>query len=173
MKRSALFLLLTGLMANGQELHWENGYDQPLDFSCPPGQSISCIKKVSRKKGLCARMLQMWEFGCKHTFDACSSCFWSPHVNDFDKSFTFKCPAHHIMAGMASYHSNKHEDRWWKIYCCRCNGHCNINCQWTPYVNWFDEYFHWHVPNSNHLLGAIIINMSEYSFPQHFNMNII
>lgn len=125
---------------------------------------------------------RMWEFGCKNTFDSGADCFWSPYVNDFDQKFNYECPPHHIIAGMSSYHSNKHEDRrWalilmfcvrslelmsiilmfcfcflhsWQFYCCRSNGHCTASCEWTTYVNWFDELFHWTVPNQNYLVGA-------------------
>ncbi|ROI15311.1 Hemagglutinin/amebocyte aggregation factor [Anabarilius grahami] len=141
MRRAALFLLLTSLLANGQELRWENAYDQPLDFKCPQGQTISYIKRL-------------WEFGCKDTFDSGSDCFLSPYANDFDQPLNFVCPPHHFMAGMSSYHNNKHEDRRWQFYCCRSNGHCTDHCEWTTYVNWFDEYFHWTVPNQNYLVGA-------------------
>ncbi|XP_051746087.1 hemagglutinin/amebocyte aggregation factor-like [Ctenopharyngodon idella] len=150
MRRAALFLLLIGLLANGQELRWENAYDQPLDFKCPQGQTISYIKSEHKNR----HEDRLWEFGCKDTFDSGSDCFLSPYANDFDKPFTFECPPHHIMAGMSSNHNNKHEDRRWQFYCCRSNGHCTANCEWTTYVNWFDEYFHWTVPNQNYLVGA-------------------
>ncbi|XP_048012065.1 hemagglutinin/amebocyte aggregation factor-like isoform X1 [Megalobrama amblycephala] len=153
MRRAALFLLLTSLLANGQdstELRWENSYDQPLDFKCPPGQSISYIKSEHHNH----HEDRLWEFGCKDTFDSGSDCFLSPYANDFDQPLNFVCPPHHIMAGMSSYHNNKHEDRRWQFYCCRSNGHCTANCEWTTYVNWFDEYFHWNVPNQNYLVGA-------------------
>uniref|UniRef100_A0A673FQ98 Hemagglutinin/amebocyte aggregation factor-like n=2 Tax=Sinocyclocheilus rhinocerous TaxID=307959 RepID=A0A673FQ98_9TELE len=150
MRRAASFLLLMGLLANGQELRWENAYDEPLDFKCPSGQSISYIKSQHHNH----HEDRMWEFGCKDTFDSGSDCFLSPNVNDFDQKFTFECPPHHIITGMSSYHNNKHEDRWWQFYCCRSNDHCTADCEWTTYVNCFDEYFHWTVPNHNYLVGA-------------------
>ncbi|XP_059420440.1 hemagglutinin/amebocyte aggregation factor-like [Carassius carassius] len=150
MKRAASFLLLTGLLANGQELRWENTYDEPLDFKCPSGQSISYIKSQHHNH----HEDRMWEFGCKDTFDSTLDCFLSPNVNDFDQKFTFECPPHHIITGMSSYHNNKHEDRRWQFHCCRSNNHCTADCEWTPFVNYFDEYFHWTVPNHNYLVGA-------------------
>ncbi|ROI15312.1 Hemagglutinin/amebocyte aggregation factor [Anabarilius grahami] len=102
---------------------------------------------------------ELWEFGCKDTFDSGSDCFLSPYANDFDQPLNFVCPPHNFMAGMSSNHNNKHEDRRWQFYCCRSNGHCTDHCEWTTYVNWFDEYFHWNVPNrnvpnQNYLVGA-------------------
>ncbi|XP_016299516.1 hemagglutinin/amebocyte aggregation factor-like [Sinocyclocheilus anshuiensis] len=150
MRRADLFLLLTGILANGQELHWENGYDQSLEFKCPAGQSISYIKIQHDNH----HEERMWEFGCKNTFNSGTDCFLSPYVNDSDQTFTYECPPHHIITGMSSYHSNKHEDSRWQFYCCRSNGQCIANCEWTTDVNCFDEFFHWTVPNQNYLVGA-------------------
>ncbi|ROI15313.1 Hemagglutinin/amebocyte aggregation factor [Anabarilius grahami] len=97
---------------------------------------------------------RLWKFGCKDTFDSGSDCFLSPYANDFDQPLNFVCPPHNFMAGMSSNHNNKHEDRRWQFYCCRSNGHCTDHCEWTTYVNWFDEYFHWTVPKQNYLVGA-------------------
>ncbi|KAK7149877.1 hypothetical protein R3I94_009253 [Phoxinus phoxinus] len=150
MRRTALFLLLTGLLANGQELLWENSYDQPLDFKCPAGKSISYIKSQHSN----TQEDRIWEFGCKDTFSSASDCFLSPYANDFDQPLNFECPPHHIITGMSSYHDNRKEDRRWQFHCCRSNGHCTASCEWTTYVNWFDEAFHWTVPNQNYLVGA-------------------
>ncbi|KAA0720723.1 Millepora cytotoxin-1 [Triplophysa tibetana] len=150
MRKAALFLLYAGLLVNGQELRWENGYDQEVNFACPAGGSISYIKSQHDNRP----EDRMWEFGCKHTFDAGTECFWTPYVNDFDQKLNYECPSNYVVSGMSSYHSNKHEDRRWKFYCCRSSGYCNTDCQWTTYVNWFDEAFHWTVPNHNYLVGA-------------------
>lgn len=42
----------------------------------------------------------------------------------------------------------------WKFYCCRAISYCNLKCQWTPYINNFDEDISWHVPSQNYLVGA-------------------
>ncbi|XP_039523781.1 hemagglutinin/amebocyte aggregation factor isoform X2 [Pimephales promelas] len=148
--RSALFLLLMGLLANGRELLWQNYYDQPLDFKCPPGQSISHIKSQHHN----IYEDRIWEFGCKDTFDSATDCFSSPYANDFDQLLHFECPPNYIMTGMSSYHNNYHEDRRWQFHCCRSRGLYTAHCKWTTYVNYFDEAFHWTVPNLNYLVGA-------------------
>ncbi|XP_073694652.1 dermatopontin-like [Garra rufa] len=150
MKTPALLLLLTGLLANGQESRWENAYDQPLDFNCPAGQTISSIKSQHDN----SKEDRIWEFTCTDTFDPSAECSMSPYANDFDQTFTYECPPNHIMAGMSSYHDSGKEDRRWQFYCCRSNGYCTANCEWTTYVNYFDEPFHWVVPNPNYLVGA-------------------
>ncbi|XP_051976572.1 hemagglutinin/amebocyte aggregation factor-like [Xyrauchen texanus] len=150
MRRVALFLLLTGLLASGQELRWQNNYDEPLNFNCPPGQSIHSIKSQHDN----SKEDRLWDFGCITTFSQGSDCFLSPYANDFDQEFTFVCPPDHVIAGMSSYHDSKHEDRRWQFSCCRGNGHCNSNCQWSSYVNYFDEAFEWTAPHMHVLVGA-------------------
>uniref|UniRef100_A0A8C1ERY6 Hemagglutinin/amebocyte aggregation factor n=1 Tax=Cyprinus carpio carpio TaxID=630221 RepID=A0A8C1ERY6_CYPCA len=100
-----------------------------------------------------------WKFSCKPTFSWGTDCFLSPYVNDFDKTFSFECPPHHVIAGISSYHDNYHEDRRWQFSCCRSKctsevrGHCHSDCHWTSYVNSFDEYFFWTVPTQRVLVG--------------------
>ncbi|XP_050954257.1 hemagglutinin/amebocyte aggregation factor [Labeo rohita] len=154
MRRVYLFLLLNGLLASGQG--WHNGYDQPLNFNCAPGQSISSIRSEHHN----AFEDRRWELGCKDTFRYGTDCFWSPYVNYFDEMFSFECPPHHVITGMSSHHNDNYEDRRWQFYCCRSkcisgvSGHCNSDCLWTTYVNSFDEYFHWTVPPHSVLVGA-------------------
>ncbi|KPP58221.1 hypothetical protein Z043_123973, partial [Scleropages formosus] len=97
---------------------------------------------------------RLWGFECKNTFDSSPDCHWTYYVNDFDQEFSFECPSNYVLSGMESYHENKHEDRRWKFYCCRINNFCNSNCQWTPYVNNFDETFDFYVPTQNYLVGT-------------------
>ncbi|XP_055793758.1 hemagglutinin/amebocyte aggregation factor-like isoform X2 [Salvelinus fontinalis] len=143
-------LLLAGVLVNGRELGWENRYDQPLHFNCPSRKSISHINSqhVNYYED------RVWDFECKDTFVSEPECHWSPYVNDFDQEFSFKCPNNYVLTGVNSYHSNYHEDRRWKFYCCRVNSYCNQNCQWTSYVNYFDEVISWQVPGLNYLVGA-------------------
>ncbi|XP_016299501.1 hemagglutinin/amebocyte aggregation factor-like [Sinocyclocheilus anshuiensis] len=146
MWRVALFLLLTGLLATGQG--WENDYDQPLNFNCPSGQSISSIRSEHHNFYEDRR----WDFDCKPTSKAVD-CYWSPYINNFDQTFTFECKPQYALAGMSSHHDNYYEDRMWRFYCCESK--CiSGNCQWTSYVNYFDEYIYWTVPPHSFLVGA-------------------
>ncbi|KAK9975740.1 hypothetical protein ABG768_020976 [Culter alburnus] len=148
MRRVALFLLLTGLLASGQG--WSNSYDEPLNFKCPPGQSISSITSTHNN----FYEDRLWDFGCKETFIQSTDCFLSHYVNNFDQDFTFECPLHYVITGMNSFHNNFFEDRRWQFYCCKSKCEVSSNCQWTSYVNWFDETFHWNVPDNHVLVGA-------------------
>ncbi|KAF4114840.1 hemagglutinin/amebocyte aggregation factor-like [Onychostoma macrolepis] len=150
MRRVALLLLLTGLLTIG--CGWHNSYDQPLNFQCPAGQSVSFI--ISKHSNY--HEDRLWAFSCKPTFSPRAKCFLSPYVNKFDQAFTFECPPQHVIAGMSSYHSNYHEDRRWRFYCCKnaCISKVSKNCHWTSHLNWFDETFYWNVPHHNVLVGA-------------------
>ncbi|XP_050964382.1 hemagglutinin/amebocyte aggregation factor-like [Labeo rohita] len=149
MRRVAIFLLLNGLLAIGQG--WHNNFDEPLSFKCLAGQSISSIRSEHSNY----HEDRHWDLSCKRTNKPNAECHQSAYVNDFDKAFTFECPENYAIAGMSSYHSNYHEDRRWQFYCCKvvcASG--DRACQWTTYVNTFDEYFHWNVPPHSVLVGA-------------------
>ncbi|XP_072566487.1 hemagglutinin/amebocyte aggregation factor-like [Paramormyrops kingsleyae] len=157
MKRLLLLLLVCPLV-KGLEPRWENSYDNPLNFDCPYKQSISSIHSKHDNH----REDRLWEFQCKDTFNSNPQCFWTPEVNDFDEEFTFVCPNNYVMTGMSSYHDNKHEDRRWQFQCCQIYNYCNSNCQWTPYVNNYDEEFTWLVPSMNFLVGAESIHHNKH-----------
>ncbi|RXN35280.1 hemagglutinin amebocyte aggregation factor-like protein [Labeo rohita] len=147
MKTVALLLLLTGLLGCSQG--WQNNYDEPLNFICPVGYSIASITSKHDNK----REDRVWDLTCQATYGQTGQCHWTSYVNDFDQVILFECPAQHVIAGISSYHSNPHEDRRWRFYCCQsvCT---SASCHWTSYVNNFDEYFHYAVPSRNVLVGA-------------------
>ncbi|XP_048012784.1 hemagglutinin/amebocyte aggregation factor-like isoform X2 [Megalobrama amblycephala] len=147
MRRVALFLLLAGLLASGQG--WLNNYDEPLSYHCRPGQSISSIKSMHHNY----YEDRQWDLGCKDS-SISTECFLSHYVNNFDQEFTFQCPTNYVIAGMHSFHHNYYEDRRWQFYCCKSKCEVSSNCQWTSYVNDFDETFHWYVPYHQVLVGA-------------------
>ncbi|KAK2894419.1 hypothetical protein QQF64_012740 [Cirrhinus molitorella] len=147
MKTIPLLLLLTGLLASGQG--WKNTYDGDLNFNCPAGQAISSITSEHRNK----QEDRVWDFGCQTTYSQSTQCHWTGYINDFDEVILFECPAQEVIAGMSSFHSNPHEDRRWRFYCCK-NQWVSQSCHWTKYVNNFDQYFHWIVPSRNVLVGV-------------------
>ncbi|XP_073707172.1 hemagglutinin/amebocyte aggregation factor-like [Garra rufa] len=153
MKTVALLLLLVGLLAPGQG--WKNNYDDALNFVCPASQSISSIASEHNND----REDRVWDFSCQDTYGQ-SGCYWTDYVNDFDQLVLFECSAQHVIAGMSSYHSNTHEDRRWKFYCCKSSS-VSASCHWTKYVNNFDEYFHWSVPSGNVLVGVHSYHQNE------------
>uniref|UniRef100_A0A4W5R8A6 Uncharacterized protein n=1 Tax=Hucho hucho TaxID=62062 RepID=A0A4W5R8A6_9TELE len=105
---------------------------------------------------------RLWDFGCKATFDTATNCFTSSYVNAFDKPFSYQCPSHQVITGMHSYHENKYEDRRWKFTCCGASNFCTDTCQWTNYVNWFDEAFTFNVPPNSYLNAAESYHENKY-----------
>nr|XP_023671039.1 hemagglutinin/amebocyte aggregation factor-like [Paramormyrops kingsleyae] len=105
---------------------------------------------------------RIWEFQCKDTFNSNPQCFWTNYVNSFDEQFTFVCPNNYVMTGMGSIHDDKYGDRRWQFQCCQTYNYCNYNCQWTPYVNFYDEEFTWLVPSMNYLVGAESVHSNSY-----------
>lgn len=60
-------------------------------------------------------------------------------MNNFDQPMFFMCGKDSYIAGVDSYHSNKHEDRRWRFTCCSVPGHKTASCRVTGYVNEFDR----------------------------------
>ncbi|KAL1257196.1 hypothetical protein QQF64_012741 [Cirrhinus molitorella] len=147
MKTVTLLLLLTGLLTRARG--WQNSYDGPLNFKCPAGQSIYSITSENNDH----YEDRVWDFSCQATNGQTSQCYWTSYINNFDQVLFFECPAQQVVAGMSSYHNNNYEDRRWQFYCCKSMFN-SANCHWTSYVNSFDEYFHWTVPNQNVLTGV-------------------
>uniref|UniRef100_A0A4W5MC80 Uncharacterized protein n=1 Tax=Hucho hucho TaxID=62062 RepID=A0A4W5MC80_9TELE len=95
---------------------------------------------------------RLWDFGCKSTLDSATKCFTSSYVNDIDKPFNYQRPYHQVITGMNSYHETKHEDRRWKFTCCAASNFGTDICQWTNYINCFDEAFTVNVPPNSYLI---------------------
>ncbi|XP_072913801.1 hemagglutinin/amebocyte aggregation factor-like [Hemitrygon akajei] len=162
MKSLGLFLLLVIAGVHGEhsaetsdefklpENRWVNDYDDKLLFTCPASETIEAISSQHHNH----HEDRQWDFQCRKSFSQQPSCAWSHYVNNFDEEFTFTCPFNSIISGVESYHQNHEEDRRWKFYCCRVENVCNKNCFWTNYLNLFDEYFSWQVPESSYLVSV-------------------
>ncbi|XP_048463734.1 hemagglutinin/amebocyte aggregation factor-like isoform X1 [Rhincodon typus] len=129
---------------------WLNEFDDKLLFTCA---SFSTIGSVSSQHHSYYED-RLWDFQCKTTFSELPTCSWTNYVNNFDEEFTFNCPFGSIISGVEAYHENYYEDRRWKFYCCRVNNACNDQCSWTDYLNYFDDYFSWKVPDLTYLVGV-------------------
>ncbi|XP_056373564.1 hemagglutinin/amebocyte aggregation factor-like [Hyla sarda] len=53
---------------------------------------------------------------------------------------------------MSSYHDDGQEDRRWSFFCCRGKVQ-RRNCQWSSYVNDFEQEFTWKASSSRYLVG--------------------
>ncbi|XP_063073772.1 hemagglutinin/amebocyte aggregation factor-like [Engraulis encrasicolus] len=128
-----------------------NGYFYAI---CPSTQTISRISSYHSNTYEDRR----FSFSCKSTFSSTPTCTGSGYVNSFNGVLSYTCPSNYVMSGVASYHSNTYQDRRFYIRCCRAPGHYHHSCRWTPWVNYYEEYFNWYVPNYNYLAGVYSIH---------------
>ncbi|KAM4613100.1 uncharacterized protein ACJ7VT_011284 isoform 2-T2 [Polymixia lowei] len=139
-----LFILLTGHQVAG----WDNNWDRVLHRTCPRNQVLSRISSYHSN----SKEDRRWSISCK-TLSNTRNCYWSGFVNWFDRGINFACRTNYVVAGVYSYHSNRHEDRRWQLYCCTAPRFVTFECQETPEVNYWDEYFNWYVPGANYMTG--------------------
>ncbi|XP_076078426.1 hemagglutinin/amebocyte aggregation factor-like isoform X2 [Mytilus galloprovincialis] len=61
-------------------------------------------------------------------------------LNSYDGKLEYICPNNQSVSGIRSQHDNRHEDRIFDIIC-RISTGIGSRCQWSGYVNGFDEFF--------------------------------
>ncbi|XP_059143416.1 dermatopontin-like [Physella acuta] len=81
-------------------------------------------------------------------------------INDWDKSFDFKCPAGQAVSYIASEHNNFYEDRRWE-FACRDVG-ATEQCVDSGYVNEFDLPVAFTCPGTSVLTGVSSYNDNHY-----------
>ncbi|KAM3621850.1 uncharacterized protein V6R79_017000 [Siganus canaliculatus] len=96
---------------------------------------------------------RLFGISCK-AFTASTTCHWSGYVNNYWDNINFACPDNHVITGVYSKYGSILLDRRWKFRCCRANGFSTFNCNTTPKINYWNEFFNWKVPGSNFLTGV-------------------
>ncbi|XP_041091559.1 hemagglutinin/amebocyte aggregation factor-like isoform X3 [Polyodon spathula] len=92
-----------------------NGFDAAFDYTCPGDSVMSGMSSYHENRHEDRR----WQFYCCGMAGFRKEhCSWSNYVNSFDEAFTFNVPLYHYLAGVSSYHENKHEDRRWRYLLC-------------------------------------------------------
>jgi len=118
---------------------WRNSWDGVLNFKCDQHHgvygSISRIASVHNNH----REDRLWGYDCRYDVKTTSQCSWTNYVNGWDTEMWFQCPKSGYVAGAHSVHSNRHEDRIWKYFCCDLpRGYTLSHCYWTSYINGWD-----------------------------------
>ncbi|XP_057295687.1 hemagglutinin/amebocyte aggregation factor-like [Hydractinia symbiolongicarpus] len=103
-----------------------------------------------------------WRLPCHKSFSQGVSHWTNHYVNDFDMPFQFVCPHNHVITGMSGVHSNPHEDRRYKFRCSLYVGRYQTACEWTGYLNQFDQYLHYVVPSTHFLTGIKSYHVNHY-----------
>jgi len=127
--RIATLLLLFGSVSS-----WMTGWDAPFYHHCPPGQHLNRIQSAHDNH----KEDRVWNFYCANTGAVSTAgCALTGYLNGWDAPFTYVCPGGKIMTGLASYHSNHHEDRRWRVLCCNALTPLH-QCHWSGYTNGWD-----------------------------------
>jgi Dermatopontin len=94
-----------------------SGYKEKSRIDCPVDSVLGQIK--STFKGLFVKD-RLWSYMC-HRFDGWTTdyCQWTDWVSDLDQPFDFECGDQHVIAGMESEYNLVHQDRQFKLKCCR------------------------------------------------------
>ncbi len=100
----------------------------------------------------------MWNFQCSsfdhipNPLDFIQSTAFTP----YDDTWTVQCPPNYVITGHYSEHNNDKEDRRWTFNCgsVTSGGMCTTDCATTDYVNDYDDYFHYVVPEGRALVGV-------------------
>ncbi|XP_067663464.1 uncharacterized protein [Haliotis asinina] len=134
-----------------------NDFDKPVVFQCPRGQSIVSWESYHSNYHEDRRH----SFTCQRT-PKLGKCQWSGYVNDFDKPISYQCPNNGVISGVISFHSNHHEDRRFKFYCCSVRHRHLVHCGTTDYLNWWDKKLTFRVPAAHFLKGVYSIHHNHY-----------
>ncbi|XP_033755806.1 uncharacterized protein LOC117338556 [Pecten maximus] len=82
-----------------------------------------------------------------------TSAFLVSTVNDYDQPMDFSCEGNSTLRHISSHHNNHHEDRVWSMGC--YTGIAPVyDCQWTGYVNDFDDPFDFECPGDEFINGV-------------------
>ena len=113
-----------------------NDWDQRLYRVCNTGYGMYHVESEHHNYYEDRR----WRWECRQVFqtDRNQTCSWTPYENEFDQQIIFMCGRDEYLRGVESYHSNYHEDRRWRFYCCHSPGYITKSCEITGYTNSWD-----------------------------------
>ncbi|KAJ8308263.1 hypothetical protein KUTeg_013137 [Tegillarca granosa] len=152
------FLLILAIAVIGcVNAKWLNRLDKPLHFSCPHGQSIYQIRSKHHNH----EEDRYWDLRCRKN-NANGNCYWTGFLNRYDAIISFNCQSNEVISGMYSIHSNHHEDRMFKVKCCKVTGRTLKNCYQTPFVNNYDGYFNYVLSTGQYLHGLASEHNNHY-----------
>lgn len=130
---------------------YHNEWDDRLYRVCEVGYGMYHVE--SRHDNY--REDRVWRWECRQVFqNRHQTCSWTPYVNQFDKLILFMCGRNEYLRGVESYHSNHHEDRRWRFYCCHSNGYITKSCEITGYVNNWDDPLHFQARHGKIITGV-------------------
>jgi len=99
--------------ARSQWSNWANSWDGDLTYTCPSNMVITGLHSYHDN----GKEDRRWKFRCSSFKGlAVNQGSWSGWKNDWDKTFYASC-GQKPLVGLHSVHSNRKEDRRWKVKC--------------------------------------------------------
>ena len=110
-----------------------NKLDERQFVECPAGSAISMLESIYDK----STYDRKFKFGCNRVATT-AQCSWTEYLNEYEKPVKGSCAGY--IGGIESIHSNRFEDRRWRIQCCYSEDEIwKKKCTLTPYINAFEE----------------------------------
>ena len=130
---------------------FHNDYDGRLYRVCENGYGMYHVESMHDNH----REDRLWRWECRQLFqNRLPTCSWTPYVNEFDQPILFMCGRDEYLRGVESYHSNDHEDRQWRFYCCHSHGYITKSCGITGYTNDWDQPLYFQARHGGVITGV-------------------
>jgi len=96
--------------------YYVNGYDLEMRFECPKSGYVAGAHSVHNNH----REDRVWKYFCCDLPRGYSlhHCYWTSYINGMDGNMDKRIGPGRVIVGFDSYHSNRHEDRKWRIKEC-------------------------------------------------------
>ncbi|BFZ19530.1 hypothetical protein BsWGS_22570 [Bradybaena similaris] len=84
-------------------------------------------------------------------------------MTEYDQHFQIQCPDQQVIKTLVSQHDNHHEDRVWNMLCAAPPNEVKLGeCEWSGYINNFDELFEFQCPEDRVIAGIEAIHDNYY-----------
>ena len=165
-RMSLTSFILLAILPFATPVEWKEGYqntmDDPLCVTCHKFDTTK-IAAVSRVQSEHQNYEEdrFWKFSCSDVLNFDSEwfeCFWSDYFA-YQSNFKYHCGTdkttynQYVITGAKSEHDNSKEDRQWSFRCCKMDGYCVKNCEWSSYTS-YDKYFDVQAPSGKFLQGV-------------------
>jgi hypothetical protein len=143
-----------------------NDYDEEVFYECSGARLFASNENSKAITGIYSvhnndREDRIWTWECTDLPGGPSTCEWSGELNAMDMPIEYTASDDYFISGVASYHNNGREDRIWWVKICKQEGKCCTGCQWTDYLNNWDEEL------SLQTGGKVICGISSYHNNDH------
>lgn len=151
-----LWSMFLGSLATGPT--FLNNFDGILHFQCPAHQSISHMFSIHDN----TKEDRQFSLSCTNLSADFSryteTCYWTSYINDFDQPMAYNCPLNQYVSGMESIHSNRYEDRRWKLYCCSLATYHMEDCKFSDWANTYDHNIDYTAPTGTTMRGLVSVH---------------